>query len=382
MRFVRLVGYSLFVTFFSASASAQVACGGPYSIAPGDTLTLISLNALGDARRWPEVYQYGQNVSRIGQNPNSLNVGVVIDLPPCEERNVAATQSPSTASSSASTAPGQSAEPSRRLSVPTALTTQAPSTAPAFEVTVEVLTGGDLQPLIDRDAPNRGMLTEMIEAAFAASGVENPRRIDFVNDRASHITILLKHNRYEFRYPWTKPNCREVDQLPPEDRVRCEYVYSDPLYVIANDVFGLKSDRDPPERFEDLENKRLCRPDGRSVDDLREVGLVHARNVLIERPSSLADCFRMLEFGEVDYVTDGRFAGERAIKDADLDDYIESYPDLATAVELHLIAHRDNARAAILWMRAFNSGLRTIQASGQWDAIINDGVAEFRRSLQ
>lgn len=366
--------------FSGAVAVAQPVCGERYTISPGDTLSKLAIETIGDPRGWAQIYQYGSNSAQLGENPNTLEVGVTIDIPPCGQQvrtinSVLASIANNRRTPPAAITPATTSAGLRPTAV---IPNRIPGKRP-----VEFLTGGDLKPLIDQGSPTGGMMSELVRAAFKASRIDHPSRIDFVNDRASHMMVLLRNDRYEFGFPWTKPDCSDVQSMPEQEKQRCEYVYSDPLYVVAIEVYGPRSSNNvPPRSFKDLENKRLCRPVDRALDDLQRAGLVHAHNVTIERPRRLADCFQMLEFGEVDYVTDMRFSSEIEIQKLKLSDYVTSYPDLVSAVELHLIAHRDDAQSSILWMREFNRGLAKIQASGEWDSIIKAGIMDFRRNLQ
>ena len=370
---------SVYLLFVSASAIAQPVCGERYIISAGDTLSKLAFETFGDPSAWLPIYQFGLNRSLIGPDPGDLPVGVTIDMPPCDPQNQAMTSALAAIANNSRSlggAAGQGAAATADLRANMAIPASFPDRRP-----VEFLTGGDFQPLLDQDQPNGGMLAELVKAAFNASGIQNPLRVDFVNDRASHMKVLLRNDRYEFGFPWTKPDCANLQAMPERQRLRCEYVYSDPLYVVAIDVYGPRNGAIPPNSFKDLENKRLCRPVDRSLDDLEREGLFQGRNVIVERPRRLTECFQMLEFGEVDYVTDIRFTSEIEIQKLKLTDYVVSYPALVSAVELHLVAHRDDAQSSVLWMREFNRGLAKIQASGEWDSIIRAGIMEFRRSL-
>lgn len=52
---------------------------GGYTVKPGDTLSTVAAKLLGDARRWPELYQLNRSI--IGSNPNRLQAGMVLRIP-------------------------------------------------------------------------------------------------------------------------------------------------------------------------------------------------------------------------------------------------------------------------------------------------------------
>lgn len=404
-----------------SASGARLRCDAPYVIGAGESLTIIAQRVLRDGRRWNEIYAYRDNRRAIGPNPNTLVNGTRIDIPPCEpgawaELVVAQPDLPApgadvaaelpdqarldgdaavaqVAVASASTlraprpsqrqgrpsgAPASSAEAEVRQLTASAATVTAPE---PFLQEIDVLTGGDYLPLADKNAPGGGMATQIVEAAFAASSLENPIQIDFVNDWSAHLRILLRGSKYPFGFPWPKPNCSDLGSASEERRLRCEYVYSDPIYVVAIDTFGASGLGEAPSSYEDLRSKRICRPRGWVLDDLEEHGLTAEGAITLVRSATVVGCFELLERGEVDYVSMSRFPAERAIADLGLSEFVMSYPALSSAQTVHLASHRDNAEASILWMRAFNQGLDAIKRSGQLDEIVDWHLDSFRKSL-
>lgn len=64
------------------SGSAQKASEAPqtYTVGRGETLGSVAKEVLGDANRWPELYEY--NKDAIGNNPNKLKPGTELQIPP------------------------------------------------------------------------------------------------------------------------------------------------------------------------------------------------------------------------------------------------------------------------------------------------------------
>ncbi len=50
------------------------------TVARGDTLSRIAQETLGDAKRWPEIYEYNKDV--LGTNPNNVRAGMELRIPP------------------------------------------------------------------------------------------------------------------------------------------------------------------------------------------------------------------------------------------------------------------------------------------------------------
>jgi hypothetical protein len=56
--------------------------GTNYTVQPNDNLTTIALRAYGNAADWPVIYNYPANKKVIGPNPDLLQPGMVLFIPP------------------------------------------------------------------------------------------------------------------------------------------------------------------------------------------------------------------------------------------------------------------------------------------------------------
>lgn len=353
-------------------SSPNAKCGEAYTVEFGDTLGSISVTLFQDVRRWRRVYEHGGNNTLIGPNPNALEVGMVLQLPPCGQSFT--TEARAELRVPPASADAEAPSPTQPVEVPA----RAPvAVAPNGVATViEMLTGAGHPPIVDPATPNGGMMRQLVEASFAASGVEAPLRIDVVNDWRSHLSVLLRNNKYEFGFPWVAPDCGNFGpDASDELRMRCEYVYSDPVYVVAVDLFGLADQGVPLESFADLQGKRVCRPDGWTVGGLSGEEL---DNIELVRAPSAEICFERLERGTVDFVSVSRFTGEKALADLGLASFVRTFPALTNVESLRLAAHSDNAQASVEWMRAFNKGLAAIKQTGEWDQIVSWHLKKFR----
>lgn len=50
-----------------------------YTVQPGDTLTTIARTFYGDGNKWKKIYE--QNKEIIGINPDSIEPGMIFDIP-------------------------------------------------------------------------------------------------------------------------------------------------------------------------------------------------------------------------------------------------------------------------------------------------------------
>jgi nucleoid-associated protein YgaU len=60
-------------------SAPPVASDRAYTVKPGETWHVLAQRFLGDAKRWPELYE--MNVERAPRNPDGLRAGTVIELP-------------------------------------------------------------------------------------------------------------------------------------------------------------------------------------------------------------------------------------------------------------------------------------------------------------
>lgn len=255
------------------------------------------------------------------------------------------------------------------------------SSAAQSAVEIEALTGETFAPIVDHDAPGGGLATQIVAASFEASGVGAPFRVDVVGDWSAHMAFLLRDDKFDIGFPWTAPNC-DATPTDPETAadlsLRCEYVYSDPFMHVAMEIYGPSDLAEKPRDFAGLRNASICRPLGRTLDDLVAVGLAEAETPEIVRAPSAAACFQMLSRGEVDFVSANRFAAQQAVAELSLSGLVTAYPDLATVQLLRIAAHRDNAEAAGPWIEAFNAGLGELRRTGRWDEIVDWHLERLR----
>ena len=69
-------------------------------------------------------------------------------------------------------------------------------------------------------------------------------------------------------------------------QVRCEYLWSEPLYTVSIAFYAPADIADPPTEFSQLQNKRVCRPSGYFTFDLAAHDLFDGQNLTLVRPSN------------------------------------------------------------------------------------------------
>ena len=176
---------------FSSMAFAQ-GCGGTYTIQSGDSLSVIADKTYKDARKWSAVYN--ANIDKIGDSPNKIRVGQVINLPcinglPVSEGTVATAPKP----------------------VPRVETVQVKTKQQVSEraLMVNLLTADDYAPFTDRASLNDGLVTEIVNAAMGQAAGQDGYRIHWVNDWSAHLDPLLSNAMLDMGFPWLQPDCKQ-----------------------------------------------------------------------------------------------------------------------------------------------------------------------------
>lgn len=347
----------LISTTFSSTALAQNEsfCGKTYTIQSGDTLSLLANKAFDNTNDFLRFYEDSRNRKSLGTNPNRIKVGALLYLPPCSD--------------------GKTIELGESENTATVLTSDP------FAGTIDIVTGTDFAPFTDEGLQSGGMLTAMVQEAFAQSDLDQEAKIVFINDWGSHLDTLLPDQKYEFAFPWYRPDCSDPNALSPKMRQRCDLVWSDPLFSVIIGFYSLATASNLPADFIELQGKHLCRPSGYFTFDLEENGLVPGTNIKLSQPGSVADCFELLEDGLVDFVTINRFTAEKAIATAGLDGLIVPISSIVTTQNLHLVGHQSSASAVRL-ISSFNAGLRRLSDSGRLSRITNFFMNEHQKAVE
>lgn len=343
----RLLAAAIYCLLVGVSdpASAAPNCSERYTVTAGDSLSKIARLAYADPNLWPYIYGYSSNAATIGDNPSLISIGITLDLPPCPKAYQQTQTQPITNSVGVRTAE-----------------------------TIEVVTATDYPPFTDQNWKNGGMLTEIVDTVLGVGSQDYS--IDWINDWAAHIDPLLVRHKYAMGFPWFKPNCDKPETLAAEDRKRCSFYFSEPLFDMLIVLFKRTDDARNLGKDEDLHGMRLCRPDGYFTFDLTDRGLIPGDTIELVRPKAVADCFNLLVDGEIDFVALNEFTGQSAIKELGYSDLVAASEQLTDTIGLRLIIHRDHPRATAL-LKQFNAGLRDLKKNGRYDEIVGRHLAMF-----
>lgn len=359
---MRVLSYGCVLGVISAGAAmAQQACE-PYTVRSGDSLREIAQRAYSNAN-----YQIIFNANRqvIGSNPNSIEIGDVLQLP-CADGTLRPT----------SAAPAPPAQP-------TAAVVQSTGNAPAgYRPTIKFLTGGNYAPFTDEDLPGRGLFTELVDTAMLRAASDREFSITFVNDWGSHLGDLLPINAFDLGFPWFKPDCTKVDLLSPSMAQRCtDFNFSEPFYEVVITTYALKGSRFAgASQPSDLLGARICRPEGYYTFDLEQEGLSPPAIDLVQ-PVLPKDCFEEMIAGTVDVVPMELDLSEGVISELQIEQQIVELPSLAQILTFHVVTHKSNPYGRT-YLTLLNQGLQEMRGSGEWFGIVSTQLAEFAKSNQ
>jgi polar amino acid transport system substrate-binding protein len=351
---VRLAGALL---FFSATAGGSFAqtCGGKYSVQSGDSLSVIADGMYKDAKKWTAIHQ--NNLDQIGPSPDSLRVGMVLDLI-CINGFPVGLEGGTDVSAEAA-------------AIVSPVITEG--TGERVE-RIDLVTGDDYAPFTDRTLNKGGMLTELVQRAMEEANPAEGFAIHWVNDWDSHLGTLLEQGLVDMSFPWSRPNCEETP-----DEYRCQtFLFSDPMFEILELVY---IDNTRPFAYEsdaDMVGKTLCRMSGYSTHELDQGGRnwVKEGKIKLERPDGVDDCFNLLLEGKVDAVMIDEFAGKAVLKEMGQLERIQPLPRPLGIVPLNVLIHKGNPRAAEI-VETINVGLRKLKATGEYQEIVGRHLTAF-----
>ena len=193
------------------------------------------------------------------------------------------------------------------------------------------------------------------------------------------LSDLLVDGSFDLGFPWFRPTCElmaKLEELSPDDAWLCKnYNFSEPFYEFVYGFFTPKGAYTVARTtFLDFSDARICRPAGPSIMDLKINGL-DGEEVTFVRPETLAECFALLQAGEVDAVSGEAFEAENLLAELGLFDEVEELPNLGLLQTVHAIAHnaRPGADDALATM---NKGLIELKVSGEWFRIVGRHLAK------
>jgi len=317
-------------------------CNKEYIVKSGDSLSKISNLVYSDESKWDIIYY--QNKQIIGDKPSNLKVGIKLLVPCLNDIKF---------------------EPTTETKKRT--------------YHIEFLAGDGFAPFKDRNSPNGGMGTEILKETMAL--LPNVSyEIDWINDFSSHLDPLLKKHKYDASYTWFKPDCSNLAKLSKQTQVRCEFLFSKPMYKDLVVMFIRKDSNFKLKSFKDLANKRVCRPKGYFIFDLEKAVNKSKIPLNLIQPDKVDDCFIKLVNNDVDIVSINKLTGMQSVKDLKIKDKVHSIESLTTTQEMCFIVHKSHPFAKE-YIKLFNEGLDKLKKSGKLFKIQQKHLINFYNKL-
>jgi polar amino acid transport system substrate-binding protein len=344
------------------AAEAQ-ACGTDYTIKEGETLAQIAARVYGNPAQWTIIFYANQD--RLGTNVSLLVPGFTLMLP-CVGGAQQSQPLPPIA-----TTPAQTQTPNEQAIFISSLVRR-----------VEFLTADGFAPYTGRSLEAGGMLTQVIVAAMGVVKDEAKGRFDYgvswVNDWSAHLNPLLLTRAFDVGFPWARPNCDAVN-LAPTAQFRCQrFFFSEPLYEGITGLFVRTNSKIKSLRSEEIAGTTLCVPAGQPVHELDD----HGRNwvkdgkVVLMRPPTFEECFRLLDNGTVDGVVEAELAGRASITSLGLGDKVSMIDQPIALTTYHALVSKSHPHARTI-LYYLNSSLEKLRDSGEYDRIVERHLARF-----
>ena len=365
-----LIGFLIaFTTGFlgaQTSATAQT-CGSDYTIKQGESLADIAARAYGSASQWTLIFYANQD--RMGANASLLVPGLNVRIP------CLAGQQPSAAPAALATPPVQQSSSSS-------------GTSDAIELSsavrrIEFLTADGLNPYTDRSLSKGGMITHIIGAAMDLikdqSAGNFSYNISWVNDWSAHLNPLLVTRAFDVGFPWLKPDCSNVTELGPDVKYRCQkFFFSEPLFEVLTVLFVTTNSSITFARDEEIVGKTLCEPAGFSTYELDKGGRnwVKDSKIVLMRPQTVEDCFRLLDSGAVNAVVASELTGKAVAGALGLRDRVKLLQRPLAIGTYHFVVPKTHPNASTM-LYYINTSIGKLRDSGEYDKIIDNHLSSF-----
>lgn len=219
---------------------------------------------------------------------------------------------------------------------------------------VRLVTGDDYAPLTGRSLAGAGMLSQVVQAAFARS--ELTTSLAWQPWRRGYLATL--RSEYDATFPYIRAEQRER-----------EFLYSAPLYVSEQHLFSRASDPVELEDLSGVSGRRLCQPLGWQLPASVQA-LVNQGILVRHSPPGLSECAQLLLLGRDDVFLADLQLGNYALQSTEaprLRFHVSS--SVLSRQTMHLIVPRNHPGAAEL-VEQFDRGLATLRASGEYQHII------------
>jgi polar amino acid transport system substrate-binding protein len=224
----------------------------------------------------------------------------------------------------------------------------------AFAQEVSVVTGEDYAPFTGSDLPGGGMLTQIVQAAFAQQGINT--LLAWQPWKRGYLET--SQGKYAATFPYIRTPEREQ-----------EFLYSEPIYTFNQHIYSRAGEVYEPDNLSALAGKRLCYPLGWSPPVVIQQ-MIERGELYLHTPKSLDACAQIVLLKRDDFFLANDLLGNIVLRRMG-----EQRAGLRTSATrfptntLHFIVPRNEPQAGSLLV-SFNQGLAELQASGEYQQLI------------
>lgn len=230
-----------------------------------------------------------------------------------------------------------------------ALGAALPSAVAARNAEIQRFATAEFPPYVDRSAPEGGYYPALIRRVLAHHGA----RVAFVERPWPRAHLETARGRFDGSFPY----------LHSAARAR-EFLFSDPLLRVSSHLYVRRGQAATPPDDLVREARRTCYLRDSLLPPSIESRIAEG-GLRVVRVDDMAQCFRMLEAGRVDFVCAGVFNAratlQRVFGDAPPVVAIGAPLDDST---LHLVWPRSDPRSEAR-REAFNASLRALEEAGE-----------------
>lgn len=221
---------------------------------------------------------------------------------------------------------------------------------------VRLVTGNDYAPLTGHSLTGSGMLSQIVQAAFARSGMASTLAWQPWN-RAYLMTL---QGEYDATFPYIRADQREHD-----------FYYSEPVYLSQQHLFSRSDDAFETIDAQQESGRRLCHPLGWELPEFVQA-LVDGGVLVRHSPQGLSECAQLLLLGRDDFFLADVQLGRHALSSTaapPLQFHISQ--SVLSRQTLHLMVPRSHPGAVEL-IEQFNMGLAALHASGEYERMLDN----------
>ncbi len=365
----RLLAASLVAMLIVVGPNDEVAdaqtCGTDYAIQEGESLADIAGRVYGNSSQWTIIFYANQD--RIGANASMLVPGLSLRIPCLGAQTD--TAPPTTPPVAGAPAEDQGAPQKIELST--------------LVRRIEFLTADGYTPFTDRSLANGGMFTNIVSAAMDQikdqPGSNFSYNISWVNDWSAHLNPLLITRAFDVGFPWIKPDCSKREELAQDARYRCQrFFFSDPVYEAFTVLFVKSNSSLKFARDDEIIGKTLCLPAGFSTYELDKGGRnwVKDNKVVVLRPQTIEECFRLLESDSVNAVVAPDLTGRAVIAALGLGEKVKSLPRPIAIGTMHFVVPKTHPNASTI-LYYLNGAMAKLRENGDFDKIVDSHLSKF-----